>query len=71
MRSPLGSADPAVHREVLERVTTDAQTLGLGTLGLIASPIRGHDGNREFLVHLAHGPSTPDLPARIAEVTAA
>ena len=63
--------DPSVHREVLERVTAHARTLGLGTRALIASPIRGQDGNREFLVHLATGPSCADLPARIAEVTAA
>jgi 23S rRNA (cytidine1920-2'-O)/16S rRNA (cytidine1409-2'-O)-methyltransferase len=62
--------DPAVHREVLERVTAQAATVGLGTRDLIASPIRGHDGNREFLVHLAAGPSCADLAARIAEVTA-
>jgi len=62
--------DPTVHREVLERVTAHAATLGLGTRDVIASPITGQDGNREFLVHLAHGPSCADLPERIAEVTA-
>ena len=63
--------DPAVHREVLERVTAHARTLGLGTRDVISSPITGHDGNREFLVHFAQGPSCADLPQRIAEVTAA
>ena len=63
--------DPDVHREVLERVTTHARTLEFGTRALVASPIRGQDGNREFLIHLAHGPSCADLAARIAEVTAA
>jgi 23S rRNA (cytidine1920-2'-O)/16S rRNA (cytidine1409-2'-O)-methyltransferase len=63
--------DPAIHREVLERVTGHARTLGLGTRDVIASPITGQDGNREFLVHLARGPSCADLPGRIAEVTAA
>ena len=63
--------DPAVHHEVLERVTSHAATIGLGTRDVIASPIQGHDGNREFLLHLARGPSCADLPARIAEVTAA
>jgi 23S rRNA (cytidine1920-2'-O)/16S rRNA (cytidine1409-2'-O)-methyltransferase len=62
--------DPAVHREVLERVTAHAARLGLGTRDLIASPIRGHDGNREFLVHFAHGVGCADLAERIAEVTA-
>ncbi|HET9082938.1 MAG TPA: TlyA family RNA methyltransferase [Candidatus Limnocylindrales bacterium] len=61
--------DPAVHREVLERVTAHAATLRLGTRDVVASPIQGHDGNREFLVHLAHGPGCADLAKRIAEVT--
>lgn len=62
--------DPAIHREVLERVTTHASTIGLGTRDVIASPILGPEGNREFLIHLATGPSCADLTKRIAEVTA-
>jgi 23S rRNA (cytidine1920-2'-O)/16S rRNA (cytidine1409-2'-O)-methyltransferase len=61
--------DPAIHREVLERVTEHARTLGLGTRDVIASPLLGSEGNREFLVHLEEGPSCADLPKRIAEVT--
>jgi 23S rRNA (cytidine1920-2'-O)/16S rRNA (cytidine1409-2'-O)-methyltransferase len=61
--------DPAIHREVLERVTTAAATVGLGTRAVIASPILGPEGNREFLVHLATGPSCAELPERIADVT--
>lgn len=61
--------DPAVHREVLERVTAHARSLGLGTRDAIASPILGPEGNKEFLVHLAVGPSCADLEQRIAEVT--
>ncbi len=62
--------DPTVHREVLERVTSHAATMGIGTRDVIASPIQGHDGNREFLVHLAAGPGCADLARRIVEVTA-
>jgi 23S rRNA (cytidine1920-2'-O)/16S rRNA (cytidine1409-2'-O)-methyltransferase len=61
--------DPAIHRQVLERVTAHARSLGLGTRDVIASPITGQDGNREFLIHLAQGPSCADLPKRIADVT--
>jgi 23S rRNA (cytidine1920-2'-O)/16S rRNA (cytidine1409-2'-O)-methyltransferase len=61
--------DPAVHKDVLERVTAHAATLGLGTRDVIASPILGPEGNKEFLIHLAVGPSCADLPQRIAEVT--
>ncbi len=62
--------DPAIHREVLERVTAAAAALGLGTRAVIASPILGPEGNREFLVHLARGPGCAELPDRIAAVTA-
>jgi hypothetical protein len=36
---------------------------------VIASPILGPEGNREFLVHLGPGPGCAELDARIAEVT--
>ena len=62
--------DPAIHREVLERVTEHAASIGLGTRALIASPILGPEGNREFLVQLAAGPSCAELPDLIAEITA-
>jgi 23S rRNA (cytidine1920-2'-O)/16S rRNA (cytidine1409-2'-O)-methyltransferase len=62
--------DPAVHREVVERVTAFARTVGLGTRDLTVSPITGQDGNREFLLRLGPGPSCADLGRRIAEVTA-
>ncbi len=63
--------DPARHRAVLEGVTTAAAELGLGTRDVIASPILGPEGNREFLVHLQAGPSCADLPSRIATETGA
>jgi 23S rRNA (cytidine1920-2'-O)/16S rRNA (cytidine1409-2'-O)-methyltransferase len=44
--------DPAIHREVLERVIGFAGSRGWGVRGVCASPIRGADGNREFLVHV-------------------
>jgi 23S rRNA (cytidine1920-2'-O)/16S rRNA (cytidine1409-2'-O)-methyltransferase len=62
--------DPAIHREVLERVTAAAAALGLGTRAVIASPILGPEGNREFLIHLAAGPGCAELRERIDEVTA-
>jgi 23S rRNA (cytidine1920-2'-O)/16S rRNA (cytidine1409-2'-O)-methyltransferase len=57
--------DPAVHREVLERVTAAARELGLGAQAIIASPILGPEGNREFLVELRRGADSADLPDRI------
>ena len=62
--------DPAIHREVLERVVAVAAERGLGTRGVVASPILGPQGNREFLVHLAFGPGCAEIDELIAEVTA-
>jgi 23S rRNA (cytidine1920-2'-O)/16S rRNA (cytidine1409-2'-O)-methyltransferase len=61
--------DPAIHREVLERVVASAAELRFGARDVIASPILGPEGNREFLVYFAFGPSCADLDARIAAVT--
>ena len=63
--------DAAVHREVLERVVSEASALHLGTRAVIASPILGPAGNREFLVHLAPGPGCAEIDERIADVTGA
>ena len=62
--------DPAAHRAVLERVVADAAAIGLGTRDVIASPILGPEGNREFLACFAAGPGCADLAERIATVTA-
>ena len=61
--------DPAIHREVLERVIAQAAELRFGARDVIASPILGPEGNREFLVHFAFGPSCADIAERIAAVT--
>jgi len=63
--------DPAIHREVLERTVLAAQAHGLGTRGIIASPITGPEGNREFLVDLAPGPGCAEIGDRIAEAIGA
>ena len=41
--------DEVVHRRVLDEVTAAADTLGLTRHGLVASPITGTEGNREYL----------------------
>jgi 23S rRNA (cytidine1920-2'-O)/16S rRNA (cytidine1409-2'-O)-methyltransferase len=61
--------DPAIHREVLERTVVSARRHGLGTRAVIASPITGPEGNREFLVHLGVGPDCAEIGERIAEET--
>jgi 23S rRNA (cytidine1920-2'-O)/16S rRNA (cytidine1409-2'-O)-methyltransferase len=63
--------DPAVHAEVLRSIVASAAALGLGSRDVIASPILGPEGNREFLLHLAPGPGCAEIDDRIAAVTAA
>lgn len=61
--------DPAVHLAVLEEVSTALGELGLGVVAVVPSPIRGADGNVEFLARAHHGPSivtSEDLRAAVA-----
>ena len=44
--------DPAVHKEVFERVILFAKSIGFGILHLDYSPIKGPEGNIEYLVHI-------------------
>jgi 23S rRNA (cytidine1920-2'-O)/16S rRNA (cytidine1409-2'-O)-methyltransferase len=44
--------DPAIHREVLEDFVVLANHLGFTILGLTFSPVKGPEGNIEFLGHL-------------------
>ena len=51
--------EPALHRKVLERISNFVRSSGWGVAGLCASPVRGADGNREFLIHVL--PAEPGL----------
>ena len=44
--------DPATHKEVLDDFVALTQTLGFTILGLTFSPVKGPEGNIEFLSHL-------------------
>ena len=44
--------DPAVHREVIEKITTFASETGFALLNLEYSPIKGPEGNIEYLLYL-------------------
>ena len=59
--------DPGVHRDVILRLAGGLAEAGLPVLGVIASPISGADGNREFLAYVRRG-ATPADPARLADV---
>ena len=44
--------DPAVHKEVLDSFVALTQEIGFKILGLTFSPVKGPEGNIEFLAHL-------------------
>ncbi len=44
--------DPAVHREVLDDFVALTKEVGFTILGLTFSPVKGPEGNIEFLAHL-------------------
>ena len=48
--------DPATHRQVLEGFLELAKQLGFTLLGLTYSPVKGPEGNIEFLGHLTMVP---------------
>lgn len=53
--------DPAVHRAVLREVRDGLALVGLFAVDVMASPLRGADGNVEFLMHLGTtGPAVDD-----------
>ena len=44
--------DPAVHKEVLDDFVALTKEIGLKIVGLTFSPVKGPEGNIEFLAHL-------------------
>jgi 23S rRNA (cytidine1920-2'-O)/16S rRNA (cytidine1409-2'-O)-methyltransferase len=53
--------DPAVHRAVLHEVRDGLRAAGLHVVAVVASPLKGADGNVEFLVRCdACGPALDD-----------
>ena len=62
--------DSAVHLEVIEKVIDFAISIGFEVLNLEFSPVKGPEGNIEYLLHLqkhAEG-SYPDVPFEAAQV---
>lgn len=64
--------DPGLRRAAVEHVLTDAWRLGLGTAGLIESPVAGESGNREVLIRLSGplGTHPTEWAARLTDLTA-
>lgn len=67
--------DIAVHREVIEMIVNYVQEQKLGILALDFSPIKGPEGNIEYLIYLdksqnGEGMSEEEVQARLEEVVA-
>ena len=50
--------DPTLHASAVERVENEARRLGWAVVGAMESPLKGQDGNTEFLLHLSR-PARP------------
>ena len=62
--------DPAIHKMVLDNFVTLAHHLGFTILGLTFSPVKGPEGNIEFLAHLTLAEAEgiiPDTAAIVAQ----
>ncbi len=60
--------DAKVHVEVIEKVAAFASSIGFGVLGLGFSPIKGPEGNIEYLIHLKKGAGVQEEGVEIAAV---
>lgn len=61
--------DPEVHREVIRRIMDLAGKEGFGIGGLDFSPVKGPEGNIEYLLYLTAAPqqnTVPDIDAVVA-----
>ena len=57
--------DPAVHKEVIEMVIFYAKSISFGVRHLEFSPIKGPEGNIEYLVHLQKCEATDRISPEI------
>ena len=65
--------DSSVHREVIEMIVEYVRTQSLGILGLDFSPIKGPEGNIEYLIYLdksRSGMHEDEVQARVDTVVA-
>lgn len=62
--------DPKVHEEVIHKVIEFALENGYGTYHLEFSPIKGPEGNIEYLLHLKKGCEGNHLEVQVEDVVA-
>ena len=54
--------EKSTHHEVIEKVALYAQSIGFKILNIDFSPIKGPEGNIEYLIHLKKWPSPVEEP---------
>lgn len=62
--------DPKVHAEVIETALQTAAQNGFAVRGLSFSPVRGPEGNIEYLMYLRKGPEEENIPFNGDEIRA-
>ncbi|SCM80126.1 putative rRNA methyltransferase YqxC [uncultured Sporomusa sp.] len=67
--------DPAIHREVINNIVNISRLLALSPLGLTYSPVKGPEGNIEYLLYLINAASEsivdePTIAAVVADAHA-
>lgn len=62
--------DPAVHKEVIRKVVDYADLVGFGIKGLTYSPIKGPEGNIEYLIYLEKGSDPVEEASEFTEAEA-
>lgn len=63
--------DKKIHAAVIERVLASAAEIGFGVNGLTFSPIRGPEGNIEYLAHLTKLGASEDFTEKISDLVEA
>ncbi len=62
--------DPAIHKEVLDDFVALTEEIGFTILGMTFSPVKGPEGNIEFLAHLTRAAVpgiTPDTESIVSQ----
>ncbi|CAN1182008.1 Putative rRNA methyltransferase YqxC [Linum perenne] len=62
--------DPQVHQEVLEKIINGVEGFGFRKHGSIESPLKGAEGNTEFLVYFSRVNKTSDIVNETTAVAA-
>ncbi len=60
--------DPEVHAEVIQKVVDYAGEIGLTRLGLDFSPVKGPEGNIEYLLYLGNGEESNEVRLSVKDV---